>query len=105
MSTTAAKMLAGRKSRDSGVSADATAGGTWLRIRNSLTSQLTAPALSKTAETPNSAAPRLVKSPAAQDLGIRAGRFGHHHDGRMLWPVTVARLTGRPEGRGIDDLT
>src|SRR6516165_7177816 len=73
-------MPTGRNRCDSGVSTDARAAGTWLRIRNSRTSQLTAPVLIKRAAAPNSAAPRPAKSPAAQALGTRAGRFGHHHE-------------------------
>src|SRR5215471_5541466 len=79
MSTTTMRMPAGRNRWTSGVSTDATADGTSLRIRNRLTSQPVAPALSKTADVPNSTAPRPARSPAAQALGTRAGRFGHHH--------------------------
>jgi hypothetical protein len=73
-------MPAGRNRCDNGVSTDAAAAGTWLRIRNRLTSQLTVPVLSNSAETPNSAAPRPARSTAVQALGTRAGRLGHHHD-------------------------
>src|SRR5690348_3381238 len=73
-------MPAGRTRYDSGMSTDARAAGTWLRIRNRLTSQLTAPALSKIADVPNSAAPRPATSPAVRALGTRAGRFSRHND-------------------------
>ena len=51
-----------------------------MRLRNRLTSQLTAPALSKIADVPNSAAPRPAKIQAVRALGTRAGRFGQYHD-------------------------
>src|SRR6516165_2403222 len=79
MSTTTMTMPAGRNRCESGVSTDATAGGTSLRIRNRLTSQPVAPALSTTAAAANRTAPSPARSPAAQALGTRAGRFGHHH--------------------------
>src|SRR4029077_10048495 len=63
-----------------GVSTDAAAAGTWLRIRNTLLSQPTVPVLSNSAETPNSAAPRPVISPAVRALGTLTGCFGHHHE-------------------------
>src|SRR5438477_8769052 len=71
---------AGRSRCDKGVRTDAAAAGIWLRIRNRLTSQLTAPVLSPSAEAPNSAAPRPATSPAVRTLGTRAGRLGHHHE-------------------------
>src|SRR5690242_644332 len=73
-------MAAGKNRCDNGVSTDAAAAGTWLRIWNRLTSQPTAPALSNSAATPNSAAPRPVRSTAVRALGTRPGRLGHHHD-------------------------
>src|SRR6516162_6530300 len=73
-------MATGRNRRDNGVSTDAAAAGTSLRIRNRLRSQPTAPALSRSAETPNSAAPRPARSQAVRALGTRGGRVGHHHD-------------------------
>src|SRR5690348_14846259 len=73
-------MPAGRNRRDNGVSTEAAAAGTSLSSRNRLLSHPSVPVLSKAAETPNSAAPRPARSPAVRALGIRAGRFGHHHD-------------------------
>src|ERR1700757_3701675 len=73
-------MPAGRNRRDNGVSTEAAAAGTSLSSRNRLSSHPSVPVLSKTAETPNSAAPRPARSPAVRALGTRAGRFGHHHD-------------------------
>src|SRR5450631_4042945 len=102
-------MPAGPNKCESGVSPAAAAGGTSLRIRNRLTSHLTAPALSKNAATPNSAAPRAANSPAVQALGTRAGRFGHHHDSGEIMgarPLSVRTMGSgaagwarhRPEG-------
>src|SRR5215475_4867577 len=71
---------AGRNRRDNGVSTEAAAAGTSLSSRNRLSSHPSVPVLSKTVETPNSAAPRPATSPAVRALGTRAGRFGHHHD-------------------------
>jgi hypothetical protein len=73
-------MPAGRNRCDNGVSTDAAAAGTSLSTRNELASQPTAPVLSKSAETPNSTAPRPARSPATQALGTGIGRFGHHHE-------------------------
>jgi hypothetical protein len=77
-------MPAGKNRCDNGVRTDAAAAGTWLRIRNRLTSQPTAPVLSTSAATPNSAAPRPARSTAVQALGTRAGRLGHHHDANEI---------------------
>src|SRR5215471_10799153 len=80
MSTTTMTMAMGRNRWTSGVSTEATAGGTSLRIRNRLKSQPVAPDLSKVADVLNSTAPRPARSPAAQARGTRADRFGHHHE-------------------------
>src|SRR6266516_5673969 len=77
-------MPTGRNRCDNGVRTDAAAAGTWLRIRNRLTSQPGAPALSNSAETPNSAAPRPARSTAVQALGTRVVRLGHHHDANEI---------------------
>src|ERR1700751_2886111 len=73
-------MAAGKNRCDNRVRTAAAAAGTWLRIRNRLTSQPTAPAVSNSAATPNSATPRPVRSTAVRTLGTRVGRLGHHHD-------------------------
>src|ERR1700751_1092866 len=89
-------MAAGKNRCDNRVRTAAAAAGTWLRIRNRLTSQPTAPALSNSAATPNSAAPRPVKSTAVRALGTRAGRLGHHHDASEIMKRTADRA---PSGR------
>jgi len=77
----------GKNRCENGVSTDAMPAGTSLRVRNRLTSQLIAPALSKSAETPNSTAPRPARSPAVRVLTTRTGRLGHHHDpGEIMEP-------------------
>ena len=73
-------MPAGRSICDNGVSTEAAADGTWLRIRNRRASQLVAPALTDSAGAAKSTTPRPASSPAARVFGTRAGRFGHHHD-------------------------
>src|SRR6516225_1944746 len=73
-------MPAGRNRRDTGVSTATAAAGTSLRTRNRLSSQLSVPVLSSSAETPNSAAPTPATSQAARAPGTRAGRLGHHHE-------------------------
>src|SRR6516162_4651047 len=91
-------MPAGRNRCDNGVSTSAAAAGTSLRTRNSLSSQLSIPVLSNTAETPNSAAPAPATSQAVPGPGTRAGRLGHHHEpGEIMVPD---RLSGvlRPPG-------
>src|SRR5215471_9264389 len=103
MSTTAMTMPAGRNKCASGVSTDATAGGTSLSIRNRLRSQPVAPALSKIADVPNSTAPRPARSPAARAPGTRAGRFGHHHEA-MAGHRNAERHGRRRPWPGIDDL-
>ena len=59
-------MPAGRNRCDNGVSTEAAAGGTWLRIRNRRASQLVAPALTDSAEAAKSTTPRPASSPAAR---------------------------------------
>src|SRR5690242_19243287 len=73
-------MPTGRNRYDSGVSTDARAAGTSFSTRNRRSSQPGAPALSTSAVTPNSTAPRQASSAAAQARGTRAGRRGHHHE-------------------------
>src|SRR4051794_29586059 len=102
-STTTAMMPAGRSRCDNGVSTDPAAAGTWLRIRNRLASQPTVPVLGKTAETPNSAAPKAASSPAVQALGTRAGRFGHHHDSSEIIGSDPRSAMFRPPGRLTTD--
>jgi hypothetical protein len=70
----------GRNRCDSGVSTEATVGGTSLRIRNRRASQLVAPALSTSAEAPNSTTPRHARSSAVRVFGTRTVRFGHHQE-------------------------
>src|SRR5437763_6765521 len=77
-------MPAGRNRRDNGVRTEAAAAGTSLSSRNRLSSHPSDPVLSKTAATPNSAAPKPARSPAVRAVGTRAGRFGHHHDSSDL---------------------
>src|SRR5690242_8238881 len=90
-------MAAGKNRRDNGVSTGAAAAGTSLSSRNSLSSQPTVPVLSKTAATPNSAAPRLARSPAVRAVGTRAGRSGHHHDSSdFIEPNPDRACSGRP---------
>jgi len=70
----------GRNRCENGVSIDAAAAGISLSVRNRLASHPTAPVVSKSAETPNSAAPKPARSPATQALGTGIGRLGHHHE-------------------------
>src|SRR5689334_6344502 len=90
-------MPAGRNRRDNGVSTEAAAAGTSLSSRNRPSSHPSVPVVSKTAETPNSAAPRAARSPAVRALGIRAGRFGHHHDSSdIIEPAPIGRVPAAP---------
>src|SRR5271154_5348889 len=94
-------MPAGPKRCANGVSTEAAAGGTWLRIRNRCASQLVAPALTDSAEAAKSTIPTPASSPAAHVFGTRAGRFGHHHDpGEIIGTEQSAR---RPGGPGAAD--
>src|SRR6516162_5553654 len=98
MNTTTTTMPAGKNRCDTGVSTDAAAAGTSLRIRNRLSSQPSVPVLSNSTETPNSAAPRPATSQAVPGPGTRVGRLGHHHEpGEIMVPD---RLSGvlRPPG-------
>src|SRR6478735_6703797 len=100
---TTVMMPAGRNRRDNGVSTEAAAAGTSLSSRNRLSSHTSVPVLSKTAETPNSAAPRPARSPAVRALGTRAGRFGHHHDSSDITePAPDRACSGRPRGLTAD---
>ncbi len=91
-------MPAGLNRCDNGVSTEAAADGTWLRIRNRRVSQPVAPALTDSAEAEKSTTPRPASSPAAHVFGTRAGRFGHHHDpGEIIGTKQPAR---RPGGAG-----
>ena len=62
-------MPAGPNRCDNGVSTEAAAGGTWLRIRNRRASQLVAPALTDSAEAAKSNTPRPGSSRAAHVFG------------------------------------
>src|ERR1700733_16323499 len=94
-------MPAGSNRCDNGVSTEAAAGGTWLRIPNRRTSQLVAPALTDSAEAAKSTTPRLASSPAAHVFGTRAGRSGHHHDpGEIIGTKQPARRPGGPGAVG-----
>src|SRR5215472_16043678 len=75
-----AVMPTGRNRRDNGVSTEAAACGTSLRVRNRRASPLVAPALTSSADAPKSTAPRPVSSPVVHGLGTRGGRLGHHQD-------------------------
>ena len=91
-------MPAGPNRCDNGVSTEAAAGGTWLRIRNRRASQPVAPAFTDSAETAKSTTPRPASSPAAQGFGTRAGRFGHHHDPPEI--IGTKQPAHRPGGPG-----
>src|SRR6516225_506587 len=91
-------MPAGENRRDTGVSTAAAAAGTWLKIRNTLSSQPSVPVLSTSADTPNSAAPTPATSHAVPGPGTRAGRLGHHHESSEI--MVPDRQSGvlRPSG-------
>src|SRR5215471_19229924 len=94
-------MPAGRSRCASGVSTDAAAAGTWLRTRNRLRFQPTAPVLSKNAETPNSAAPRPASTPAVLAPGTRVRRLGHHQESSEITEPDHRSGALRPPGRPI----
>src|SRR6516225_914267 len=73
-------MPTGRNRRDNGVSTEAAAGGTSLRVWNRRESPLVAPTLTSSADAPKSTAPRPASSPAVRGFGTRGGRLGHHQD-------------------------
>jgi len=73
-------MLTGRNRRDKGVSTEAAAGGTSLRVRNRRASPLVAPTLTSSADAPKSTAPMQASNPAVRSFGTRGGRLGHHQD-------------------------
>ena len=94
-------MPAGRNRCDNGVSTEAAAGGTWLRIRNRDASPLVVPALTNSAEAPKSTTPRPARSPAVHAVGSRGGWFGHHHDaGEIMESKQSAHRPGGPDATG-----
>jgi hypothetical protein len=97
-------MPAGRNKCENGISTDAAAAGTWLRIRNTLLSQLSIPVLSNSADTPNSAAPRPATSPAVRAVGTLTGRFGHHHESGEITEPDRRSGALRPPGWMTSDL-